>query len=93
MFFLYQFTSRLTTALSSLFQSCNGALIPNLLVKIDVGFIVPNAPGGEFDTALLAGLLGLLFIGPGRFSLDSMLGMETTAAPSRSLRNRVGTKQ
>ena len=52
----------------------------------------PNAPGGELDTALLAGLLGLLFIGPGRFSLDSMMGMETIAAPSRSLRDRVGTK-
>lgn len=60
-----------------------------LLVKVDVGFIVGNAPGGELDTALLAGLLGLLFIGPGRFSLDSMLGMEGSAAPSRSLRDRV----
>lgn len=52
-----------------------------LLVKIDVGFIVANAPGGELDTALLAGLLGLLFIGPGRYSLDSIMGLETTAAP------------
>lgn len=47
------------------------------LVKINVGFIVQGAAGAELDTALLAGLLGLLFIGPGRLSLDSMLGLET----------------
>lgn len=52
-----------------------------LLVKDDVGFIVSNAPGAELDTALLAGLLGLLFIGPGRLSMDRALGMETAVAP------------
>lgn len=51
------------------------------LVKVDVGFIVPNAAGAELDTALLAGLFGLLFIGPGRLSLDAMLGLETSAMP------------
>jgi putative oxidoreductase len=40
------------------------------LVKVDVGFIVSDAAGAELDTALLAGLLGLLFIGPGRLSID-----------------------
>jgi putative oxidoreductase len=49
------------------------------LVKVDVGFIVPNAAGAELETALLAGLFGLLFIGPGRLSLDAMLGLETSA--------------
>ena len=46
------------------------------LVKVNVGFIVQDATGAELETALLAGLLGLLFIGPGRLSLDSMLGLE-----------------
>jgi putative oxidoreductase len=50
-----------------------------LMVKADVGFIVQGAAGAELDTALLAGLLGLLFIGPGRLSLDSMLGLEPSA--------------
>jgi putative oxidoreductase len=53
-----------------------------LLVKVDVGFIVANAPGGELDTALLAGLLGLLFLGPGRYSVDAALGMEASANPA-----------
>lgn len=56
-----------------------GALV---MVKVDVGFIVSDAPGAELDTALLAGLLGLLFIGPGRLSVDGILGMETATAPA-----------
>ncbi|MPZ96833.1 MAG: DoxX family membrane protein [Propionibacteriales bacterium] len=51
------------------------------LVKTDVGFIVADSPGAELETALLAGLLGLLFIGPGRLSLDGALRMETAVAP------------
>ncbi|MGH3386749.1 MAG: DoxX family protein, partial [Nocardioidaceae bacterium] len=50
-------------------------------VKLDIGFIVADSPGAELDTALLAGLLGLLFIGPGRLSLDGLLHMETAVAP------------
>lgn len=46
------------------------------LVKADVGFVVPGAAGAELETVLLAGLVGLLFLGPGRLSLDSLLGME-----------------
>jgi putative oxidoreductase len=49
------------------------------LVKADVGFIVADAAGAELETVLLAGLLGLLFMGPGRLSLDAILGMETSA--------------
>ncbi|QYJ03393.1 DoxX family protein [Nocardioides panacisoli] len=56
-----------------------GAIV---LIKAEVGFIVMDGPGAELDTALLAGLLGLLFIGPGRLSLDGMLGMETATAPA-----------
>ena len=54
------------------------------LVKVDLpgwGFVVDGATGFELETALLAGLLGLLFIGPGRLSLDGAFGMETAVAP------------
>jgi putative oxidoreductase len=47
-----------------------------LLVKVDVGFVVADATGAAYETALLAGLLGLLFIGPGRMSLDTLFGLE-----------------
>jgi uncharacterized membrane protein YphA (DoxX/SURF4 family) len=55
-------------------------------VKVDlpgVGFVVDAGVGigWELETALLAGLLGLLFVGPGRISLDGVLGMETAVAP------------
>jgi len=51
------------------------------LVKVDVGFIVADAPGAELDVALLAGLFALLFVGPGRLSLDAALGYEGAVAP------------
>lgn len=56
------------------------------MVKVDlpgVGFVVDSSVGigWELETALLAGLLGLLFIGPGRLSLDGAFGMETAVAP------------
>ena len=54
-----------------------------LLVKADLGFIVEGgSPGFSYETVLLAGLLGLLFMGPGRYSLDAVLGLE---AGSRSV--------
>lgn len=47
-----------------------------LLVKADLGFIVADgSPGFSYETVLLAGLLGLLFIGPGRYSLDAVFGL------------------
>lgn len=49
------------------------------LVKADLGFIVDGGPGASYETALLAGLLGLLFIGPGRLSLDAIIGVEGRA--------------
>jgi putative oxidoreductase len=56
------------------------------MVKVDlpgVGFVVDSSVGigWELETGLLAGLLGLLFIGPGRLSLDGAFGMETAVAP------------
>jgi putative oxidoreductase len=56
------------------------------LVKVDlpgVGFVVDAGVGigWELETGLLAGLLGLLFVGPGRLSLDGAFGMETAVAP------------
>jgi putative oxidoreductase len=49
------------------------------LVKSEVGFVVSDAAGAAYETALLSGLLCLLFIGPGRMSLDALLGLETSA--------------
>jgi putative oxidoreductase len=49
------------------------------LVKAEVGFIVPDVAGFELAVSLLSGLLGILFIGPGRISLDGILGMEAGA--------------
>jgi len=60
------------------------------LVKVDVGFTVADAAGAELDVALLAGLLGLLFIGPGRLSVDGLLGMETATAPVSQPAGRSG---
>ncbi len=53
-----------------------------LLVKVDVGIIAPMGspmPGAEVDIALLAGLVALLFMGPGRLSIDRMVGVEAQA--------------
>ncbi len=50
-----------------------------LLVKVNVGFLSPmGSPGvgAELDLALIAGLLVILFAGPGRLSVDHALGLE-----------------
>jgi len=49
------------------------------LVKAEVGFIVADIAGFELEVTILSGLLGLLFMGPGRISLDGILGMEASA--------------
>src|SRR5919202_6581788 len=48
------------------------------LVKWDVGLIGPPGQGGgyELDLAIAACALGLLLIGPGRFSLDRLPPLE-----------------
>jgi putative oxidoreductase len=52
------------------------------LVRTDIGFLTPGTnpagAGAELDTAILAGELCLLFVGPGRYALDAMLGWETS---------------
>lgn len=47
--------------------------------------------GAELETGLLAVLLGLLFIGPGRFSVDAAMGMESTVEPVGSERRTLVT--
>src|SRR5919206_5284446 len=53
-----------------------------LLVKINVGFIAPpgSGAGAELDLILLAAFLTILLVGPGRLSLDELLGTEGAAA-------------
>jgi putative oxidoreductase len=57
-----------------------------LLVKVNVGFIAPpeSGAGAELDLALIAGFLTILFVGPGRLSLDYVLGIEGRAAERSS---------
>jgi putative oxidoreductase len=61
-----------------------GALI---YVKQDLGIISAGPmPGAELDLALLAGLIALVVLGPGRFSLDDRFGVERpTSADQREL--------
>lgn len=57
------------------------------LVKVDLGFIAPAGaplPGSSFDLAVIAALVGVALLGPGRPSVDHALGIEGTtpvAAP------------
>lgn len=57
------------------------------LVKIDVGLIAEQGAGAELDLALIAGLLVVALLGPGRPSVDHAVGIEHTepsAAPTSS---------
>lgn len=57
-----------------------------LLVKADLGVIAPPdspMPGAELDIALLAGLVALLLLGPGRISVDHAVGIEQDSADTR----------
>lgn len=49
-----------------------------LLVKINLGLIAPQGspPGAELDLALIAGFLVILLAGPGKISLDYVLGLD-----------------
>lgn len=57
-----------------------GALV---YVKQDLG-VISSAPmpGAELDLAMLAGLVAILVIGPGRASLDDRLGIEPAGVPA-----------
>jgi putative oxidoreductase len=58
-------------------------IVAILTVKIHVGLIAPpNSayPGAELDLALIAGFLVVLLTGPGRISLDHVLGIERGVA-------------
>lgn len=51
-----------------------GALI---YVKKDLGIISSQPmPGAELDLSILAGLVAVLFTGPGRYSIDDKVGLE-----------------
>jgi putative oxidoreductase len=49
-----------------------------LLVKTNVGFIAPpgSGAGAELDLILLAAFLTILLVGPGRLSLDELVGVQ-----------------
>jgi putative oxidoreductase len=54
-------------------------MIGTINMKINVmhlSFMARGATGWEFDTMILAGLICLLFIGPGKFSVDKKLFKE-----------------
>ena len=53
-------------------------VVTTLLVKINVGFIAPpgSGAGAELDLILLAAFLTILLVGPGRLSLDELVGIE-----------------
>jgi putative oxidoreductase len=63
------------------------------LVKVDIGLIAPTGaplPGAELDLALIAGLAVIAVLGPGRPSLDHLLGIEK-GTPFELSRDSVST--
>jgi putative oxidoreductase len=63
-----------------------------LLVKVNVGLIAPqgSGAGAELDLALIAGFLVILLAGPGRLSLDYLLGIEEDVEDRLSTRRALG---
>jgi putative oxidoreductase len=59
-----------------------------LLVKAEGGFLVEGGPGFSYEIVLMAGLLGLLFVGPGRYSLDAVIGIEGRESVGLAWRHR-----
>jgi putative oxidoreductase len=63
-----------------------------LLVKIDIGLIAPmgaEMPGAELEFGLLAGLLAVALLGPGRPSVDHALAIESGAPTLTTASGRV----
>lgn len=57
-----------------------------LLVKTDIGLLSPataDMPGAELEFGLLAGLLVVALLGPGRPSVDHALGIESGTSTRR----------
>lgn len=53
--------------------------VATITVKLDLGLIAAMGapmPGAELDLTLIAGLVAVLLLGPGRPSLDNRLGIE-----------------
>lgn len=53
-----------------------GALV---LVKVDGALMPMDAAGAEVDLAYLAGVAMLMFVGPGRWSADAAIGLESAS--------------
>lgn len=51
-----------------------------LLVKVDVGLIGEQGAGAELDLALLAGVLAIALLGPGKLAVDDKIGLGDRAA-------------
>ena len=76
----------LLSRLSALLLTIN-LTVAVVLVKTGVGLLSPmGSPGvgAELDLALIAALLAVLFVGPGRFSLDHALGIERAPEDART---------
>lgn len=59
-----------------------------LVVNVHVGFVTPMSGGGsgvEFPLTVIAGLLVILFTGPGPVSLDNALGIDDGWPATRSV--------
>lgn len=52
----------------------------NLLVKVDVGLIGEQGAGAELDLALLAGVVAIALLGPGKLAVDDKIGLGDRAA-------------
>ena len=46
-----------------------------LLVRVPLGLIAEQGVGAEFDLAMLAGSLAILFLGPGKLAVDNKIGL------------------
>ncbi len=77
--------SRITAAVLALILA-----VATVLVKTDLGLIAPmgaNLPGAELDLALIAGLVGVMLLGPGPLSVDKAIGIEVdtvTGTPGKT---------
>lgn len=72
----------LLSRLSALLLTIN-LLVATLLVKVDLGLIAAEGAGAELDLALIAGFLVVLLAGPGKLSLDRIIGLDDRAEPRR----------